>query len=55
MTESKESSVVTDFVELPKKNQGEFSTYAVIIPFLICCFIILKTFIYLKDKKRDGK
>lgn len=53
--EQRPSSIVDKSVQFPKADQMTASTWYVIIPFLICAMVVLKTFIYIKDKKRHGK
>lgn len=53
-TEMKTSSIVTESVQTPQKDQFFLPTWAV-IGVLILVFFILKTFIYIKDDKRHGK
>ncbi|MDD0854513.1 hypothetical protein HBN50_15485 [Halobacteriovorax sp. GB3] len=54
MEEQKTSSVVDSKTVPIKDGQPEFQTWW-IIGFLVVALIILKTFIYIKDEKRDGK
>jgi hypothetical protein len=55
MSQPIKSSVVhSDVMKSPAK-QFALPTYSGIIPFLIIVFFIIKTFIYIKDPKRDGK
>lgn len=49
-----ESSIFVHPVSMPKQNQLQFPTWALML-ILIICFFILKSFIYISDKKRHGK
>jgi hypothetical protein len=54
MNESiKESSIVNSDVQLLKEHNIKLPT-SVILIFLVIVFLGLKSFIYLKDSKRDG-
>jgi hypothetical protein len=55
MSTPKKSSVVHPETGMPRNDQAKIPTYTVIIPILILCFFFLKSFIYIKDKKRHGK
>lgn len=39
---------------LPLKDQPAFPTWAIMV-ILILAFVILKSFVYIKDEKRHGK
>ncbi|EQC47007.1 hypothetical protein M899_0222 [Bacteriovorax sp. BSW11_IV] len=52
--ESKTSSIVSEKTVPIKDGQFHFETWW-IIGFLVVALILLKTFIYIKDDKRDGK
>lgn len=54
MDNQTESSIVTNDVQPPGRDQFEMPTWGIIIA-LIIAFFILKSFIYIKDKKRHGK
>ena len=49
-----ESSIFVQPIQVPKDNQLMFPTWALILV-LIVAFFILKSFIYISDKKRHGK
>jgi len=49
-----ESSIFVHPVSYPKSNQLMFPTWALML-ILVICFFILKSFIYISDKKRHGK
>lgn len=49
-----ESSIFVHPVEYPKQDQLKFPTWALLL-ILIVAFFILKSFIYISDKKRHGK
>ena len=50
----KTSSIVTEAVIRPRKDQLSVPTWGIIVV-LIIAMVALKTFIYIKDPKRDGK
>ena len=52
--ETQKSSVVDSNVQTPAKDQFSMPTWGLIV-FLIVALVVLKGFIYIKDKKRDGK
>ena len=53
--EMKQSSIVDSNTNTPAENaQFSMPTWG-IIGFLIVALVVLKTFIYIKDKKRHGK
>lgn len=49
-----ESSIFVHPIQFAKKNQLSFPTWFLVV-FLIATFFLLKTFIYISDKKRHGK
>jgi hypothetical protein len=49
-----ESSIFSHENAKPKKNQPMLPTWSLIV-ILFICFFALKTFIYIVDKKRQGK
>ena len=49
-----ESSIFSHPIEMPKKNQPMFPTWG-LMAILFACFFIIKSFIYISDKKRHGK
>jgi len=49
-----ESSIFVHPIQHPKPNQLMFPTWALML-ILIIAFFILKSFIYISDKKRHGK
>jgi hypothetical protein len=51
---NKASSIVDGNVEKVESNQMTVPTIA-LLGGLIVAFLILKSFVYIKDKKRDGK
>ncbi len=55
MSDPIKSSVVHPDIIRSPKEQFSLPTYKGIIPFLVIVFFIIKTFIYIKDPKRDGK
>ena len=57
MSKPYKSSVVYSEVERPKKEQFKMSNFGLdgIFWVLIVALLVLKTFIYIKDEKRDGE
>lgn len=49
-----ESSIFSHPIQKPKPTQAMFPTWFLIV-FLFICFFVLKSFIYISDKKRHGK
>lgn len=49
-----ESSIFAHENSFPKADQPKFPTWSLIL-ILIVAFFILKSFIYISDKKRHGK
>lgn len=49
-----ESSIVAHPIQTTKPEQVKFPTWSLIV-ILIVSFFILKSFIYISDKKRHGK
>ena len=49
-----ESSIFVHPIEKPKANQSMYPTWVLIV-FLFGTFFVLKSFIYISDKKRHGK
>ncbi len=49
-----ESSIFAHENQFPKADQAKFPTWSLIL-ILIVAFFILKSFIYISDKKRHGK
>ena len=49
-----ETSIFAHENHMPKANQAKFPTWA-LIGILIVAFFVLKTFIYISDKKRSGR
>jgi hypothetical protein len=49
-----ESSIFAHPIQHPQADQLKFPTWALIL-ILIVAFFILKSFIYISDKKRHGK
>jgi hypothetical protein len=50
----KTSSIATNEVARPKKEQFEMPTWGIIVT-LIIAMVVLKSFIYIKDGSRHGK
>jgi hypothetical protein len=48
-----ESSIFSHPIQYPKAEQAKFPTWTLIV-ILFVAFFILKSFIYIKDKKRHG-
>lgn len=48
------SSIVNEYVQMPKQDQLKFPTWGLLVV-LVIAFFILKTFVYIKDDKRHGK
>lgn len=48
-----ESSIFSHPIQYPKANHAKFPTWA-LIAILFVAFFVLKSFIYIKDKKRHG-
>jgi hypothetical protein len=48
-----ESSIFSHPIQHPKESQARFPTWA-LVAILFVAFFILKSFIYIKDKKRHG-
>ena len=53
-TYKSESSIFAHPISHPKKEQAIFPTWFLIVV-LFVAFFVLKTFIYISDKKRHGK
>jgi hypothetical protein len=49
-----ESSIIVAPIQQTESNQLKFPTWALLVV-LIIAFFILKSFIYISDKKRHGK
>ncbi len=49
-----ETSIFGHPNQMPKSNHSKFPTWSLIVV-LIVSFFILKSFIYISDKKRHGK
>lgn len=49
-----ESSIFSHPIQHAKPNQAMFPTW-LLIAVLFVCFFVLKSFIYISDKKRHGK
>jgi len=49
-----ESSIFVQPIQFTKPNQASFPTWFLIVV-LIFSFFVLKSFIYISDKKRHGK
>jgi len=54
MNQAKPSSIVGTQVQQIGQNQLEVPSWFIMVV-LICAFIVLKKFLYIKDPKRDGK
>jgi hypothetical protein len=52
--EVKTSSIVNEYVQMPKQDQFKVPTWGLLVV-LVIAFFILKTFVYIKDDKRHGK
>lgn len=48
------SSIVNEYVQMPKQDQLKFPTWGLLVV-LVIAFFVLKTFVYIKDDKRHGK
>lgn len=49
-----DSSIVAHPIQTPKPEHQKFPTWSLLV-ILIVSFFILKSFIYISDKKRHGK
>lgn len=49
-----ESSIFVHPIQLPKHGQPKLPTWSLLVG-LVIAFFILKSFIYISDKKRHGK
>jgi len=49
-----ESSIFVHPIQHPKDNQPKFPTWSLLV-ILVIAFAVLKSFIYISDKKRHGK
>lgn len=52
--EAQTSSIVNEYVQMPKNDQFKTPTWGLLIV-LIIAFFVLKSFVYIKDEKRHGK
>lgn len=51
---AKTSSIIVKSTQLPKENYTMMPTWAILV-FLVIAMVGLKSFIYIKDVKRNGK
>lgn len=52
--EAQTSSIVNEYVQMPKHDQSKVPTWGLLVV-LVIAFFILKGFVYIKDDKRHGK
>lgn len=52
--EAQTSSIVNQYVQMPKPDQLKVPTWGLLVV-LVIAFFILKGFVYIKDDKRHGK
>lgn len=48
------SSIVNEYVKMPKQDQFKSPTWGLLVV-LVIAFFVLKGFVYIKDDKRHGK